>query len=450
VANNIPVSFDDAKENARTTFDAIQALMTEVGVPGFVAGIVGGVTCSIVFLGDVLLVLFVKGLIKVATPFAAGILDVISTARQENPDQFNEVIASAMSEMLGVDVSAGDLPGGKGMENTIARANAIGDKLHDLLTEEFGGLEQIDPEQGAKNARTFSGYAINFAVANSFMAILSEALTIGQLKEFRELGVETAQALGLGRLQRLALQPLIRNMIQQPYDLFLKSKLRPDRLSESQIVRALHAGQLDEGEAKQALAEKGYRDDDIELLIKDLAAKLSITELVHLIRYDEISEDGAIAKLTAAGLPEEDARLQLKAGMEARADAQTSGILSDLQQAIINQDITQEEFSAQLSDLPLTDEEERLFRKRVSALLERPRKTITFAELKAAVVKGDVSFDYVDNWLQREGYNEEDSMILTMSIIHAMENAEAKAAAAAKTAAKAAAAGKPAPATLPK
>lgn len=447
---DIPVSFDDARDNAKSTFDAIESLMSDVGVPGFVAAIVGGVACAIVFLGDLLLVLVVKGLIKVAAPFAAGILDVISTARQENAEQFNEVIAAAMSEMLGVDITGEDLPGGKGMEATMERANAIGKRLHDLLIEEFGGLQEIDPEQGEQNARTFSGYAINFAVANSFIAILSEAMSIGQLKEFRELGVETAQALGLGRLQRMALQPLFRNMIQQPYDLYLRSKLRPDRLSEAQIVKAMHAGDLDESDARQALAEKGYRDDDIELLLKDLTTKLSVAELVHLIRYNELTEDAAIERLKQAGWTDEDARLDIKAAYEARADAQTSGILSDLMQARINGDIEQEEFNQQLADLPLTDEEERLYRKRVSALLERPRKTVTFAELKAAVVAGHVDFDYVDTWLTREGYSDEDGMILTMAIIDAMEKADQKAAAAQKTAAKLAAAGKTPPPTLTK
>jgi hypothetical protein len=442
------LNFEDLTHQADQYYDVSYSWLVNKGVPGWLAVAVSGFTAGTNMVLPVLLAVFVQGLLGVGQFFAVTVLSVIGQARETNQDDFNQVIASATNELLGTKIDAGDLSGGNGSSPGIANQGDLGDAVLQQFEDAFGMDDDITPERGAENARKFAGFAVNYATSQAFLSILTEAASVGVLKEFHELPDALQQALGLGRLSRLALQPLIRNCIQQPYDLLLKYKLRPDRLSEAQIVRALHAGQLDEGDARQALAEKGYRDNDIDLLIKDLALKITVSELIHLIRYQEISEDAAIEKLTAAGMSQEDARLQLKAAGQARGDSQVGSFLSWLESSRVDGFIDQGSFDSMLQDLPLADEEERLFRKRVAAKLEYPRKRTTFAQVKGAIVRGHVDFTYLDTWLQDQGYSDYDQLVLEAEVIDAMEAAEAKAAAKAKTAAKLAAKGISAPATL--
>ena len=105
------------------------------------------------------------------------------------------------------------------------------------------------------------------------------------------------KAMGLGRLQRQALAPLVRNCIAQPYDLYLKRLLRPDRLSEAQLVQGLRAGKIEESVVRDELAQKGYRDQDIDILLDQLTSRLSPGELAVLIANGDVEETDALEHL---------------------------------------------------------------------------------------------------------------------------------------------------------
>ena len=445
---DVALDWNALKDQADTWYDVSYKWLSDKGVPGWLATACAGFTVGTNMILPITLAVLIQGVLGVGQFFATTILQVIGKARQENASDFNEVIAEATNELLGTNLNADDLPGGSGAAPGIQNQEALGDAVLKQFEEALAQDGEISPEQGASNARKFAGFAVNYATSQAFLSILTEAASVGLLKEFHELPDALQQALGLGRLSRLALQPLLQNTITKPYDLYLAAKLRPNRLSEAQIVRALHAGQIDQGDAQDALAQKGYRDADIDLLLKDLAAKLSIGELVHLVRYQEITEDQAIQKLTNTGLPQEDAQLLYKAAGEARADGQLSSFLSWLETARLDGFIDQATFDGFVQDLPLTDEEERLYRKKVAARLEYPRAKTTFAQVKAAIVAGHVDFTYLDEWLQTQGYNDTDQLILEMEVIDALDNAVHKAAAKAKTAAKVQSKGKTPPATL--
>lgn len=444
----LPIDYEGIKVTAAKTYDTVQSFLHDKNVPEWIQPYIAGTVAGIALVGIVIVAVVVQGVLGVGTFFATSVLQLIHKVRVENPGDFNQVIAASLSELLGVDISAADLPTGQGAEGINARVLAIGSKLHDLLGSEFGINGVITPEAGAANARKFSGFAINFAVSSAFIAILSEAESFGILKEFRELGVEVAQAIGLGRMVRLALQPLIRNAVQQPYDLYLKSLMRPDRLSEAQVARALYAGDIDTTTARQMLAEKGYADNLIDILLADLAGKVAATELARLVRYNVLTEEQALQHLRKQGIPQEDATLLLKGTLAERGDAQVSAILANLETARLEGFMGQAEFEANLADLPLSDEEQRLYKKRVGIQLERARKHITFAQAKTGIVEGIVDFSFLDQWLTNQGYSDEEHLILTYEVIQALAAADAKAKAKAATAKKIAAAGKPVPPPL--
>jgi hypothetical protein len=433
----LPVNFTELADFANKTGDLVENFAEDRQVPGWLTKILVPLAATLAILVGIVPVIVVTIVVKLGTFFATNILGTILRTRTENAADFNQVIAAAMSEFLGVEISGDDLPTGKGETGITERVRAIGDKLHDLLTREFGGLDEITPERGALNARAFSGFGINFAVSTAFISILSEIESVGLLQNFRELGSETAQALGLGRLQRLALQPLIRNMIQQPYDLYLKGKLRPDRLSESQYVKAYQQGKLDKGDLQQALAEKGYPDNLIDILIEDVTGKIAAGLVARLVRYNLMNEADAIKELVADGLSEDRAGKVLAATFAERGDSQVSGILTDLETARLEGFLDQGSFSSLVDELPLADEEDRLYRKKVADQLERPRKKLTFAQVKSGIVGGILDFDYLDSFLQNEGYSDDDQLYLTYEILLAQQKEQTKEQIAAAKAARA-------------
>lgn len=442
---NVPIDWQGALDTFPDIFDAIIGKTDQVGVPRFLAVPVAaliGLTLTIVAL---VVVGLIKAVVKLGTIFAVDVLSLITKVRTENAADFNQVIAAALSELMGVEISPDQLSSGQGPQGLNDRVASIGRALHDLLRNEFLSGGPITPEQGKTNAEKFSGFAINFATGSAFVSILTEAVSIGFLKQFRELGVETAQALGLGRLQRLAMQPLIRNAIQQPYDLYYRNLLRPDRLSEGQVINALRAGDLTDDQARQQLAEKGYRDSDIDILIDQLALKVQPAEIERLIRHSVITEQQGIDKLKTQGMTEEDARNYLKSLDAARADSHLSSMLNDLESARLNGFIDQNQLVGLVQDLPMGPLETEMFMRRVGRQLEVPRREVTFAQLQKGVLESVVDFSFVDQWLRNKGYSEEENTILTYEIISALATAEAKAAAKAAKCKQLQAAGKPCP-----
>lgn len=429
-------------------FNAFYGLLTKIGIPCWIAIIVAGISAAVTGLVTFVVAWALKAVVILGAWFASAILQLFTKVRTENATAFNEVIAAGLGDLLGIEVSASSLPGGQGPGGVAQRMQAIGAALHDLLRGEFLTGGPISPEQGKANAEKFSGFAINFSTASAFFSTLTEAASVGFIKNVRDLGDNMVESIGLGRLQRLALEPLIKNAVQTPADRYYAALLRPKQMAEGQIVQAVRAGQMSEGDAQQQLAEMGYTDQAIGILLDQLSAKIGADLLQRLVRYNVLTPQQALDRLVNLGMTQEDATLELAAADESLGDAQVSSILSNLESARIGGFIGQEEFNANLGDLNLGTEQERLYRMRVAIQLEHPRTTITFAELKSGVVNGLVDFDYVDNWLNNKGYSQQDNTILTYEIIQALATAEAKTKAKQKKAAQLQAKGLPVPAAL--
>lgn len=427
MAQSVPqIDFTAAKQIAQSCHDTLTALFAEFGAAGWltegIAQALSGLVFMVAFLGLAIL----QVVVAMGAWFGESILDAIDTARQTNKEQFNELIASTANELLGTNLSGPQLSTGSGEGSSLDQNEQLGDALLGVFEEALGGLQPVSPEEGAKNARKFAGFAINFGLSQGFLSILTEASSLGFLKEFHELPEGLKGALGLGRLQRAALAPLVRNCISQPYDLYLKYLLRPDRLSEAQIVRAFRAGQLAEDVARQQLAEKGYPDYAIDLLISDLSGKLALSELVLLLNNGDITEQDAINNLTLTGMSEDQAKLQLKAADLAAAKTQQMALLSELETAYVAGYVDQATYNSILSNLSLGDLEEQNFRAKVGFKQEVPRTTVSWGELVTAVVDAIVTFDYADQWMKNKGYGPEDQQILTYELLGKLKTASEK------------------------
>jgi len=369
---------------------------------------------------------FIGAIISALAEIVAGCLDGLEAAKENSGDGINRLIAAVIQDLMNVNVAPQLSGSGGGSGNATVDPTATGNALFGVLTDLFGGLQPITPDQGQQNAKALLGFGVNFAIVTGFLGLIGGFVPFAHVDELKGFGEDLAHVLGLGRLTHTAVTPLIRNMISQPLDLWLRDILRPDRLSEAQLVRALHAGQLDQDTFNQAMAEKGYRDQDIALLIQDLAAKVQGSELETLVRYGVITTDQAVSQLQNQGMPQASAQQEMQALDEAKGDSQVGAFLSDLENARVAGFMSQVEFSANVDDLPLSDEEDRLYRKRVAAKVERTRKTLSEGQVMKCVVDGILDFNYFDTWLTNEGYSSDDQTALYFLLAEQMKAAADK------------------------
>lgn len=378
---------------------------------GLVLAIVSLLISIIVFIGDPLIRVFLRALTKVRT-------DTV-------PEQV-DISAAVLSEFLATEINPDHIKTGKTGDQTIDAATGIGGAFINRLTKEFVPSGEVTPDSGEAAAKTFVGYGINFAVQNTMIGTLADALSFHLLEDFRELGVDVARNMGLGRLTRQALLPLIRNAIAEPYDQQLRKRYRPDLLSEQHAVDAFFSGFIDDAELRETLQRKGYNDARIGIVIERLRKKLSESEMETLVRFGEITSDQAVVEIQSQGFTRENALRKLRA-----QDLERVASLIGLYKNLISKQrqdglLTEDEYNKLLERLPISDDEKQWERNYTGQVLEFPRSFLPWSEVKKAFELGAVDLDYVDRWLTREGFSDEDALVRELLLFEELGKKVAK------------------------
>jgi len=425
---------DFATQKSQDTYKWVKALLCKWGVPHFIAqwiaaaaGIIIGVTgvyiSYVTSLGIGLLGLVTK-----------AIFELIGLVRKQGFKEIDELTIASLSELLGVELNPAHVKSGTSPEAQINSARAIGEQLHGRLFTEFTNKGKGTPGAGKAAAQAFTGYVTRFAMMNSLTSLIADTLSLHHVTQFRELGEEVARNLGLGRLHRRALTPLIDNAIAKPYDRELRMEFRQDHLSDVQFVRMYQAKRITQDQLRIYLAWKGYPDDMQDELVRQLAYRLTDTELETLLRYTggsrqrltpstddssfganditPLTKEAAIASLVNDGLSDDIAKQRMVANALKRADADVSAYAAELENLAFGGWIDPESARLEIASLPLSPEEKHWKLAKFGARLENPRRRITLAQLQTGFVEGIVTLDYVVQWLEAEGYSPEDQEVL--------------------------------------
>lgn len=403
-----------------------QKWMEKVGVPRAYASTVAAFVGAQISLTLSLVSLAVTILVFIGTPLVRVFLRVLTKTRTDTVPEQIEISASVLSEFLAAEITPEHLKTGKSGDQTIDAARGIGDALIGRLTKEFAPQGTVTPESGEEAAKTFAGYSVNFSVQNTMIGTLADALSFHFLEDFRDLGVDVARNIGLGRLVRQALLPLIRNTIAEPYDQALRKRYRPDLLTEQHAVDAANGGFIDQDTLTDILQRKGYSDAFIAVVRTQLRKKLNADQVEALQRAGEIDADLAKSELLAAGYDAAMADRVLKFQRLQRTDGLVTLYKNLISKQRIDGLIDEDAYNKLLDRLPITDEERALERNFVGASLEVPRQFLTWSEVENAYALGAVDLEYVDAWLQREGYSEDDQLVKELLLLNKVGNAISK------------------------
>jgi hypothetical protein len=357
--------------------------------------------------------LAVAGLDKVLAAF----ISILTKIRTEGTAGLPDTIAEVLNEFLGTDLKGSDFGTLTGGDVNVTRAHQIGAKILARLGGEFVPAGAVTPESGETAAQRFLGFGVNFGIQTGILALIGGCVPQFHLEEVREMGVQAARNIGLGRLVRQGLRPLVRNTIEQPYDRLLRKRFRPDLLSAAEQRQARDQKLKDEDLVRDEMAQLGYKDPDINFLLFHRTRFLSPGELAHLIRYRVLSQDQAVSHLAADGYQPFEAENTIAAGYVTREDLRWDEYISLLiEQAKVNLiDVT--EVQTKLQDAPITQKELDLIVKIVQQHLDHPPKQLTWAQVVTAYETGAVDFDYVDNWLFRKGFDDEDTIVMELLLL---------------------------------
>lgn len=250
--------------------------------------------------------------VKAATGFFATLGALVSKAIIEGEDMVMPIMSAfvtpQVANMFGAEIDASAFASRANNGGRNAAAQALVDAfLASLAGDADGPIEPGD--EGARRVATAGAQA---ALEGWFMGAVPEILSdlvgaesLGHFTAFTELPEEIIQALGIGRLVRRAIGPLVNATATVPMTWATNVKYRPTKLPAGTAVREYVRGRIDFDELSAQLARDGYRDEDMVALINEQKKFLSPEDLGYLVSTGSIQLTDALQTVRDAGYDEQ-------------------------------------------------------------------------------------------------------------------------------------------------
>lgn len=369
---------------------------------------------------------FLDGVGYIATEFASALDQVLAfvgkfflLGQGEKNSSFYDLAAAILGDLTGVEVDAQALKDSTFGSGRIAGMKTFGGDLYDLLEEEFkpasGSIDTGDDGP----AKAFLGFLMNFAIRQgnieTLTSMLPESWRIGD--GFRAYGELMAKNLGLGRMARRALQPLIQILVSDPLMYKLQRDYRPKRIGASPAIKKFFRDPTFEADMREELAQEGYSDDRIDDLITDLRPLLSPRDIIdHAFRFGNTTV--GIGGSSTATVQDELAQRGYSTDDVQRLIEVQRPVLKEQEIALLFTGgiMDHETASSYMAKLGYDSDTAELALQAHSLLHNRQRK-LGLGELKKAFKDNVIDLLELKAHLSSQGFSDDDIQIITLDLL---------------------------------
>lgn len=342
------------------------------------------------------------------SPIGLAFTRAIGKAQDDLAPAMSEFAAAGVNQMFDTNIPASSFEGGTKSGSRKSAADALADGL---LKQLVGTHETLTP--GDEAATRYLGVMVKMALEGWYQGWFFEWITslvpeinIGQIENYGALDEKMSEALGLGRLSRRVLSPLIDASIVTPLEWHVRKKYRPTLLGPSAVARQWARGRWDWADVVEELARQGYDDVRIDALINEQGKSLSVADVRQLLQREYWTSNQALAHLGEAGYDQEAAELALRVEGTKRFEQQENAIASTLVSAYASRDIDDADFEGTLSALITPAAERALVTELAHARRALNVKHLAPGEVEGMVRSGVLAMiDYRES-LRRAGYTE--------------------------------------------
>lgn len=398
----------DTSDAAHLVHNAVLQFLKDHGTPGFIAEFTAAFCGGLILVGRTLYFLVILFFVSGGTIVITAVLQVIKSIRQDGAADFAEVTGEALGEFMAIDTAEVDFAMGKTPDASRKRAQQLGGIFIDMMQEQFGKEGVQSPDAGEAAAKALAGYGINFATSNAFLGIMVELATDGKFADFDKLGEDIANIVGLGRLTRRALQPLVRNAISHPYDRKMRAQYRPDIMSMSELIRAYLAPRFDSDLAKQYMTQHGFSDQQITELIEQNRPRLNSHEWELLQALGDNKANDSMFQDVAEGAQPEVSNGRLQVHTWKRLEPLRHRLLNETLSQIHAGFLQPTDMGTLLARLQIPADEAQLWRDAAGLASERVAKRLSMGEMLFLYEAAQINDLDLEAWLRAERYSEDD------------------------------------------
>lgn len=403
-----------AHDTAQNIYDASSAFLTDKAISAAQRNVTSGFLASWLASATAIVTAIFGAVFRAAAFIIANFLTGLDVVRENNQDSLNTIIAAALSDIMGVPVTSGDIPSKGGGQNNINIARGIGRKVLNVITQELGGNVGGDVGPGEAGAQGFLGFGINFAMNDGLLSFISELASIGYIKEFKEIPQALRGAMGLGRLTRLALQPPLHALVTVPYTREVNFKYRPHQLTANEYITAMDAGRLTEDEARTQLGQLGFDNLLVTEMFAQRKPKLKVHDIDALQRWGKITQDQALQMLRDDGIPVDIGQQMLDSLDLARADHAEQAYAAEILALAKGRYIDSVTYSSLIQRLHFSPAEQQGWLNRLGVYLDSQTKRLNLGEMLYLLEHNLLTTDQLDTWAAAEGYNPDTAAMLDL------------------------------------
>lgn len=363
--------------------------------------------------------------LKAAVSTASFIVENLIEAEEQLGPQFGQLAALAIRDLLGVDVNPGDFQRRGQGGARVQAAERIGQKVLEALTR---GPETLEPsDAGAKQyLTTVTQLALEGWLEGWMLEVLTSVFPlIDNIQQFGELDDTLAQVLGLGRMSRRVIGPLLTAKVITPFQWQVNKTYRPELLSAGDAVRQMVRGRWSNEKTREELARQGYSEDRIEALVNAQRKFFSAGDVRTFVDRGHWNATVGAQHLKDQGYDEDAAhdaiRLEGLRRLEQLEGQEASAIIS----AYATHDIDDREFHGLLRDHVKSPTEVALFEELARLRRGLYIKHLSASQAAACVRAGILAMVDYRQALRREGYTE-DAVLSLELLLRAELDAEAK------------------------
>lgn len=442
--------------------DAFGLADTEIDPARYAELLAAGLRKSNIFKDLIATLLFgLITLLQDLITFAASLFDKILgslggaflAAQAQKSAGFYTLCAELMEDLTGIEVDGAKLTADFQRGGRLTAMTALGGSLFNALASEFAGQEQgeaeggftiapgtgvgglpekaLTPAGGVNAARSFLGFQTSFAVREGNTDILASILPFGVGHWFKDFAEDFSKNVGIGRLGRVALRPLVQVLVATPLTWAMNLQYRPTLLSASEAVQAWLDGYFTTEQLQQEHGLHGLSPARSQAVIQNTLKNPTSEQLATLLVGGKINADDYKLYMKHQGYTEDVITLIDDANDLAPTRRASLRAAEHFVQEYVTGIITSDELDQALHGMGafgqgrmlLTDGEIQNLKGLAGSLAAFPRKKMTPAQMKQAYVDATITLQEYEDYLLRVGYSQANVTTLGIEALIAQHKA---------------------------
>jgi hypothetical protein len=340
-------------------------------------------------------------------------------AQGDDNTVFWALSASIVSEFMGTQVTREQLQsikmtGGKG-----GAIEGLGNDLYNDLVNKLTAGGQLSPDQGVEGAKQFLGFLMSLAVRQGNLSAMLEMLPPEAqfAKGFEKYGEAISHNLGLSRLARLVLHPMMQILVGDQFTYALRKQYRPTLHDAKDLAAAYFRGHIPEADMAEQLKIEGWTDQRGKEHIDALRPRILPGEIFHAYDVGALTRADTVKRIGLLGYIPEDAEWLTMVHDTEVAQKAAARIATKLKEEFLRGVITETEWTDTLKLLELSEPDRKALQGETDQLSRLPRHTLTYIEMHKAFLEGVITVTDWDQYLIRTGYRQDDRAILTNMLL---------------------------------